>query len=204
MKKMLLFLLSALAVLPLTGLAAGTNGFIVFEISRNAYKPQPGSKTSNYMHQYKLALTDDFLRNFRCPSSPDSDGTQFYCGGGSLTNTLFSWCLEKTIDHRWRIQMYGLRFETIYGTNFYSMDPICTQSMVIDRLEDMDMSYQLSCVRGYDRLNFQFSTRYVTPHDINSYGAIPDAPVAKARYPFPFSDQFCCFWEPSWMVSRKL
>lgn len=99
--------------------------------------------------------------------------------------------------------MWSHGSEAVDGINLNSSNPACTQSMVIPRLEDMDMSYQLSFVNKYDGLNVGFSAKYVTDQDINAGGPIPDAPVRKVGEPADLnldpSSQIplvsCCFQE---------
>jgi hypothetical protein len=184
MKKpfLLPLLLTAFFVFPPLARATGdTNGFIVFEIERYTYKSN--GPHSDEIQRFKVALTDEFMGNFKHLPSQTSEGTGFYCAGGNPSTTFFSWWLERTSDRRWRIHMWSQGVESVDGVKLNSSNRACTQSMVINRLEDMDMSYQLSFVNMYDGLNVQFSAKYETARDIDAGGPIPDAPIRKAGEP---------------------
>ncbi len=183
MKKIFLIFLATMVFLPLSGAASETNGFLVFEIGRYAYKTN-GHGGNEVVQKFKIPLTEEFLQNFRHLPNQNSTGTGFCCSGGNLAkeegSTGFSWWLEKTIDHRWRIHMWSQGVDSIGGTKLNSAHQSCTQSMVISRLEDLDMSYQLSYVNKPVGLNVEITAKYVSAKDIPAEGTIPDAPVTKS------------------------
>ncbi|HUA64766.1 MAG TPA: hypothetical protein VME24_02890 [Alphaproteobacteria bacterium] len=179
MKIIFVLPLFLIAISPLARATDNTNGFIVFEIGRYSYYTMNGGKQSDETHRFKVALTDDFMKNFDRLPSQNSEGTGFNCSAGYPSNTFFSWWLERTSDHRWEIHMWSEGGESVDGRQMGSSNPACTQCMVIPRLKDMDMSYQLSFVNQHAGLNVEFSVRYVAVQDINSRGPIPDAPIRK-------------------------
>jgi len=165
--------------------AIETNGFLVFKVERLAYSEgnHGGSETTQ---KFKVPVTDEFLANFKNLPSQHSSGTGFCCSGGhsgTSTNDAsygFMWWLDKTSDNRWYVHMWGHGYENIKGVMLSSMNPSVTQSMMIKRLEDLDMSYQQSYVNKYDGVNVQFSAKFVPVKDIEADGIIPTAPVRKA------------------------
>jgi hypothetical protein len=185
MKKTFLLPLIPIAffvISPLARATGDTNGFIVFEMERYSYKSN--GPHSDETHRFKVALTDEFMSNFKhLPIPRASEGTGFYCGGGFPSKTCFMWWLERSSDHRWYIHMWSDGAESVGGVKLSSSNPACTQSMAINRLEDMDMSYQLSFEHKDDGLNVEFSAKYETARDISADGPIPDAPVRKAGAP---------------------
>ena len=183
MKIIFVLPLFLIAISPLARATDNTNGFIVFEIGRYSYYTMNGGKQSDETHRFKVALTDDFMKNFDRLPGQNSEGTGFHCGAGNPSNSYFSWWMERTSDQRWRIQMWSGGGESVDGRQMGSSNPACTQSMVIPRLKDMDMSYQLSFVNEHKGLNVEFSAKYVATQDINSEGIIPDAPIRKAGEP---------------------
>jgi hypothetical protein len=101
-----------------------------------------------------------------------------------VLNSRFHTLARQIVAHCQRIdENRQAQVEQLDGAKLNSSNPACTQSMVINRLEDMDMSYQLSFVNMYDGLNVQFSAKYETARDIDAGGAIPDAPIRKAGEP---------------------
>ena len=166
-----------------TNSAVETNGFLVFEIERFAYAE--GHKGGSEIKQkFKVPLTEEFLSNFKHLPSQHSSGTGLVCAGGNSNandgKTHFLWWLQKTADNRWAINMWGEGDETINGVTRSSRNPAVSQSLIIKRLEDLDMTYQQSYVYNYDGINISFTAKYVAAKDIDADGTIPAAPVQKA------------------------
>jgi hypothetical protein len=162
---------------------AKTNGFLVFEVDRYTYT-EGHTGGSEIKQKFKVPLTEEFMSNFKHVPSQNSSGTGFCCSGGDLkTNdgsTRFMWWIRKTADNRWSINMWGEGVETIDGVTVYSRNPKSSQSLIIKRLEDLDMSYMLSYLNKFDGVNISFTAKYVTAKDIDADGSIPAAPVRKA------------------------
>jgi len=164
-------------------LSVETNGFLVFEIDRYAYaEGQRGG--SEIKQKFKVPLTEEFLSNFRHLPNQNSSGTGFCCTGGDLKTpnggTLFMWWIRKTVDNRWSINMWGGGVETLNGVTVGSQNPKSEQSLIIRRLEDLDMSYMLSYLNKFDGINISFEAKYVAAKDIDTDGPIPTAPVQSA------------------------
>jgi hypothetical protein len=188
MKK--LALLIAFVAASLTAHATDeTNGFLVFEVSRyvSAGGHSGGSKVKQ---KFKVPLTEEFLANFKHVPSQSSSGTGFCCSGGNLrsdeSSTRFTWWLGKTADNRWSIHMWGEGFEKVSGLSLNSKDPNVTQCLTIKKLDELDMSYNLSYVNKYDSIGISFTAKYVTAKDIDADGPIPSAPVRKADHSILF------------------
>lgn len=184
--KTLLFLITLIAFSPLTGVAVETNGFLVFTIERGAYGEGRPSGGSVVRQKFKVPLTEAFLSNFKHVSSQNSMGSEFYCGGGNLANspgsTRFTWWLHKTADGHWSIRMWGAGFEIIKGVHLNSENPSVTECVTIKKLEDLDMSYNLSYVNMYDSVGISFGAKYMSDKEIQAAGFIPTAPVKKADH----------------------
>jgi hypothetical protein len=156
---------------------------LVFEIERYSYSA--GNTHVSDIHQkFKVPLTEEFMSNFKHVPSQNSSGTGFCCSGGNLKanqgSTRFMWWIRKTVDNRWSINMWGDGVETIDGITVNSRNPKSSQSLVIKRLEDLDMSYMLSYVNTFDGINIAFTAKYVSAKDIEAEGDIHAAPVRKA------------------------
>lgn len=184
MKTLLLLIALIASILPACA-AIETNGFLVFEVDRYAFG---GGRHVGLVtkQKYKVPLTEEFLANFKHLPNQNSGGTGLCCNGGHEgTNTNdaeyeYTWWLEKTADNRWHIHMWGYGYEKIKEVVVQSRDPSVTQSLTINRLEDLDMSYQQSYVNEYEGVNVEFGAKYVSAKDIKAGGSIPTAPVRKA------------------------
>jgi hypothetical protein len=158
-----------------TNLSVETNGFLVFEVERVSWH----NDGSEIKQKFKVPLTEEFLSNFKHLPNQNSSGTGFCCSGGD-GGTQFMWWIRKTADNRWSINMWGEGLETIDGITVSSRNPKSSQSLVIKRLEDLDMSYMLSYLNKFDGINISFTAKYVAAKDIDADGSIPTAPVQKA------------------------
>ena len=76
--------------------------------------------------------------------------------------------------------MWGEGVETVDGVKVGSMNPKTSQYLSIKRLEDLDMTCQLSYLHEFDGINVLFSAKYVSAEDLKAAGDIPTAPVRKA------------------------
>ena len=159
------------------------NGFLVFEVGRYTYS-EGHTGGSEIKQKFKVPLTEEFMSNFKHLPNQNSSGTGFCCNGGDLkTNngsTRFIWWIRKTADSRWSINMWGEGAEMIDGVTVSSRNPKSSQSLIIKRLEDLDMSYMLSYLNKFDGINISFTAKYVAAKDIDVDGPIPAAPVRKA------------------------
>jgi hypothetical protein len=179
-----LLVLSCLIIISFTASATfETNDFLVFEVDR--YTSTEGSAGDAEIKQkFQVPLTAEFMSNFKRVSSQTSMGSEFFCSGGSLANTpgstQFTWWMHRTADDHWSIRVWGMGFETVKGIPVNSMNPNVTQCMTIKKLEDLDMSYNLSYVNMYDCVNISFGAKYMTAKDIQADGFIPTATVRKA------------------------
>jgi hypothetical protein len=75
--------------------------------------------------------------------------------------------------------MWGQGVETINGVKVASMNPKTSQCMTIKRIEDLDMTYQVSYLNNFDSMNVSFKAKYMPAKEIDADGPIPNAPVKK-------------------------
>ena len=159
---------------------AQTNGFLVFEVDRVNFHTQG----TEIKQRFKVPLTEEFMSQFKNLPNQNSSGTGFYCVGGeprsAAGSTRFMWWIRRTEDDRWAINMCGQGVETINGVKVGSMNPKTSDHMTIKRLDDLDMSYQISYLNKFDGVNVSFTAKYVPAKGIDADGAIPNVPVKKA------------------------
>lgn len=78
--------------------------------------------------------------------------------------------------------MLGEGVEKLNGVTMSSRNPKMSQSSIIRRWEDLDMSYMLTYGGNFtpSSMNISFTAKYVTAKDIQADGPIPAAPVEKS------------------------
>jgi hypothetical protein len=177
--KTLLFALALSAFSLCANVEAQTNGLLVFEVDRDNWHTQ-GTEVKQ---RFKVPLTEEFMAQFKNLPNHNSSGTEFCCMGGeaksAVGSTRFIWWIRRTEDNRWAINMWGQGVETINGVKVASMNPKTSQCMTIKRIEDLDMTYQVSYLNNFDGMNVSFKAKYMPAKEIDADGPIPNAPVKK-------------------------
>jgi hypothetical protein len=161
------------------------DGYLVFEIEHYEYGTHQGAHDPKFIQKFKIPLTKQFMTNFSKPPIPrESMGTGFLCSAREVKpqpeGTDFAWWIRKTLGHRWAINMWGHGEENLSGTNVFFGYPGCSQDVVLKNLEDLDMSYMISYVKGYAGVNVSFTARYVKARDLPPTEHIP-IPLVKRQ-----------------------
>jgi hypothetical protein len=164
--------------------ASQTNGFLVFEIERDAYSTN-GRTVSDVTERFKIPLTDEFLSNFKHGPIPyQSMGTGFLCRGGvpagKSGGMSFAWWMHRTKDHRWYINMWSDGAEKVNGRVMGMGNPSCSQEITIAKLDDLWMRYTLSFVNIPGGVNVGFTAKFEPAKDIVSEKTMLTPPVKRA------------------------